>query len=47
MPGRFSASSMRAVAKNPGFSRPSAFGTIASSVSARVDAVTDGETKRT
>ena len=35
---------IRAVAKNPGFSRPSAFGTIASTMSARVSAVTDGET---
>ena len=44
MPGRFCACSICAVAKNPGFSRPAALGTMASSVSARVAAVTDGET---
>ena len=44
MPGVAPASSMRAVAKNPGFSRPSGLGTTASRVSARVAASTDGDT---
>src|SRR4051794_32698577 len=47
MPGRLVASSICAVAKKPGFNRPCGLGTIASSVSARVDATTEGETKRT
>ncbi len=46
-PGTIFACSICAVAKKPGFNRPVALGTIASIVSARVSAVTDGDTKRT
>ena len=35
------------MAKSPGFSRPSAFAAIASTVSARWSARSDGDTKRT
>ena len=41
---RFAACSMRAVAKNPGFRRPSSFGTSASTTSARDSALSAGET---